>query len=129
MEIKQISEREIWLGESRFYLDEDNILYENIVGEFDEKRALMAKDVVLKLMNMVNDKINIFIDLNNAGHQTSKARKIGQEMFEHEINKKIALFGMNPISRVIGSFVIGVTGKKDIRFFKSKEDALSWLKE
>ena len=119
-------DREIWVDESRFYLGEDNILYETIVGEFDETKALEAKEAVFKLMNKVNERVDILIDLNNAGNQSSKARKIGKEMFE---NEKIALFGLNPVSRVIASFVMGFTDKKDMRFFKTKEEALVWLKE
>ena len=52
-----------------------------------------------------------------------------QEMFENEQNEKIALFGIHPVARVIASFVMGATKKKDIRFFKSREEAFLWLKE
>jgi len=122
-------DRELLVGESRFYLGEDNILYETIVGEFDEKKAIEAKEAVFKLMNKVNGQVNILIDLNKAGNQSSKARKIGKEMFENEKNEKIALFGMNPVARVVASFVMGIAKKEDMRFFKTKEKALSWLKE
>ncbi|MBE3140395.1 MAG: hypothetical protein IMZ53_07420 [Thermoplasmata archaeon] len=37
VEVKQVSEREIWVGENRMYLGEDNILYITLVGEMDEK--------------------------------------------------------------------------------------------
>ncbi|GAH16624.1 unnamed protein product [marine sediment metagenome] len=32
-------DREIWVGENRLYLSEDNILYETVVGEQDEKNG------------------------------------------------------------------------------------------
>ena len=32
-------DREIWVGKSRFYLGEDNIIYETVVGEQDEKNG------------------------------------------------------------------------------------------
>jgi len=50
-------------------------------------------------------------------------------MLEHERTGKVALFGLNPVARVIASFVMGVTRKKDMRFFKTREEALAWLRE
>jgi anti-anti-sigma regulatory factor len=129
MEIKEVSEREIWVGESRFYLGEDKVLYETIVGDIDETKALELKEAVLKVMNRVDGKLDILIDLNKARNQSSKARKMGKEMFELKQNGKIALFGMHPVSRVIASFVIGITKKEDVRFFKTRQEALAWLKE
>ena len=129
VEIKQVSEREIWVGESRFYLGEDNILYETVVGEQTERMATEMRKVTEKLQNIVDGKVNVLIDLNEAGTPSSGARKIGQEAFENEKVGKIALFGLHPVARVIASFVMGVTRKKDIRFFKTKEKALTWLKE
>ncbi len=129
IEIKQVNEREIWVGESRFYLGEDNILYETVVGEQNERTATEMRKVTNKLQNMVEGKVNVLIDLNKAGTPSSGARKIGQEMFENEKLRKIALFGLSPVAQVVASFVIGVTRKRDIRFFKTREEALAWLKQ
>ena len=129
VEIKQVSEREIWVGDHRFYLGEDNIIYCTTVGEIDDEIAIKFDEATLKLMNMVEGKANLFIDLSRTGVATSKSRKMGKRMFENEKIGKIAMFGMHPVARVVASFVMGVTNKEDMHFFKSKEDALSWLKE
>ena len=129
VEMKQVSEREILVGEHKFYLGEDNIIYCTTVGNIDAEMASAFDDVTLKFMNMVEGKINLFIDLSRTGQPTSDARKIGKRMFEHEKFGKVAMFGIHPVARVLASFVMGVTKKEDMRFFKSKEDALSWLKE
>ena len=50
-------------------------------------------------------------------------------MHEDEKLVKIAIFGLNPVARVIASFIMGVAKKKDQRFFKTKEEALAWLKQ
>ena len=50
-------------------------------------------------------------------------------MLENEKIGKVALFGLHPVARVIAAFIMGITRKKDMRFFKSKEEALAWLKE
>ena len=121
-------DREIWVGENHSYLGEDNIVYTTIVGEVDENMAIAIREAHLKFMNMVEGKMNSLVDLNKAGKQPPEARKIGNEMFEHERIGKIALFGLDPVARVIASFVMGVSRKKDMRFFKKKEEALAWLK-
>ncbi len=45
-------DREIWVGENRFYLGEDNITYFFIVGELDENIAIACGEAFLKLINM-----------------------------------------------------------------------------
>ena len=123
-------DREIILDAGRVYLGEDNILYTTIVGEVDENTAIAIREAQLKFMNVVEGKVDLLIDANKAGQPSSRARKIIQEgVLKYEKTGKVALFGANPVARVIASFVMGVTRKKDIRFFKTKEEALAWLKE
>ena len=129
VEIKQISEREIWVGENRLYLDENNILNIINIGEIDEKIAIKMKEAVRKLTNMVDGKVHTLTDLNKAGKTTPKARKIFQELADQGGTRKTALFGMHPVARVLASFVMGVSKKEDLRFFKTKEEALAWFKE
>ncbi len=129
VELKQVSERESWVGESRFYLGEDDIFYETIVGEQSEKTIIAALEAHNKFKNMVEGKMKMLIDVNKSGQLSSRARKIGQETLEDEKIGKVALFGAHPVARVLVSFVIGVTRKKDLRFFKTKEEALAWLKD
>lgn len=122
-------DREIRVGESRFYLGEDNIIYSTIVGDIDAEMAIAFDEATLKLMNMVEGKVNVFTDDNKAGTPLSEARKIMQEFIMHEKYGKLAIFGLHPVARVLASFIMGVTKKEDVRFFNSKEDALAWLKE
>ncbi len=129
VEVKQVSEREIWVGENRLYLEEDNVLCIINVGEIDEKIAIEIKEAVLKIMNMVEGKVHTITDLNKAGKTTSRARKVFQELAEHEKQGKNAFYGMHPVARVLASFFMGISKKKDIRFFKTKEEALTWLKK
>ncbi len=123
------NDKDVWVGENHTYLGEDNILYTTVVGEVDESKAKAIRDAHLKFLSMVEGKVNSLVDLNKAGKQPPAARKIGKDMFEHERIGKIALFGLHPVARVIASFVIGVTRKKEIRFFKTREEAIAWLKE
>ncbi len=122
-------EREIRVGENRLYLGEDNILHVINIGEIDEKTAITIEEAVLKLMNMVDGKVHTLTDLNKAGKTSSEARKVFKKLAEHEKQGKNAFFGVHPVARVLASFFMGSTKKKDNRFFKTKEEALTWLKE
>lgn len=122
--------REIWVGENRICLGEDNIMYITNVGEIDEKMAIAIIKAVHKLTNLVEGTIHTLTDLNKAGKTSPEARKIFQELTDEEGTQgKIAFFGVHPVARVIGTFFMGISKKKDMRFFKSKEEALAWLKE
>ena len=123
------NEREIWVGENRIYLDENNILTYINVGEMDEETARKSCDAMLTLRNMGKGKVHFFIDLNKGGKSSIKARKILQEFTQKEVYGKLAFYGLNPVARVLASFFMEITQKKDMRFFKTKEEAFAWLKE
>ncbi len=122
-------DREIWVGENKVYLGEDNLIYINACKGVDRKAAILIKDAVLKLANMVEGKVSYLVDLNKAGKPSVEARRIFKELVENKKIAKVAYFGMYPIARVIAAFAIGFSQKKDMRFFKTKEEALAWLKE
>lgn len=122
-------DREIRIGKNRLYLSEDNTLHISDVGKVDEEIAILCKNAAFKLSSMVEGKVNVFIDINQAEKQSAEVRKDWKEFSEYEKFGKIALFGMHPVARVVASFVMGVSKKKDMRFFKSREEALAWLKE
>jgi len=127
--VKEVSEREIWVGENRLYLGEDNIIYFTAVGDHTEKMAIKISEAIMKLGDMGEGKISVLIDLNKAGKPSSEARKIFREGDKHEKAGKTALFGLHPVAMVLASFFIGLSKEKDMRFFKTKEEALKWLKE
>jgi len=129
MEKRKENGREIWVGQNRLYLGDDNILYVTVVGEWDEKTATEISEADSKLRNMIEGTMDVLINLNKAGKQTSGARKIVKELGEHEKTGKVALFGLHPVAKILASFVMGITRKKDMRFFKTEEEALAWLKE
>ena len=122
-------DREIWIGEHRLYLGEDNIFYITVVGGVDGKTAAEVTEIDNKFKSMVEGKVNVLAELNKAGKQSVEARKIWKKMTEDDRTGRVAMYGMHPVARVLASFVMGVSRKKDMRFFKTKEEALAWLKE
>jgi len=124
-------DREVWVEGSRFYLGKDDILYATIVGEIDNKLALEFKDATLKFnrIRKSDGRMNILVDNDRSGKISSNARKVIKELCESRKTGKVAIYGMNPVARVIASFLMGVTRKKDMRFFETREKALAWIKE
>jgi len=121
--------REIRVGRNSLYLDEDNIIRITILGELDEETQIRINDAGYKVMNTVGGKVHALIDLNKAGKVSPGARKRQVEISEYEKAGKVALFGLHPVARVVASFFMGVSRKKDMRFFKTEKEALAWLKE
>ena len=128
-EIKQVGDREIGVGENRFYFDEDDIIHVELIGDYDVQEALLLRDAYLELLNMVKGKVNTFIDNSRTGKHSQEARKILSEMIKNEQRGKIAVLGLNPVARMIASLILGSSKKKDTHIFKTKEEALAWLKE
>jgi hypothetical protein len=121
--------REVWVGESSFYMRPDGILHIITIGDVDDKIAEISKEAVLQLEAKLGKSKGVMVDLNKAGKQSPKARRTWKSMHEtgdHPI--KLALFGMNPVSRVIASFFLQIMVNKKIKFFTTEEIALNWLK-
>ena len=122
-------DREIWVGENRYYLSEDNILHITNVGPFDTEQAVAVRDALMKLKSMFKGKVDVLVDLNKAGQTSSKAREIFKGLSEDENVGHVAIFGVHPVAKVLASFFMEASKNRNIRFFKIKEEALEWLKE
>jgi hypothetical protein len=123
-------ERKILIGKHTFCLGEDNILYITIVGKVDdEKTVTLVKEAVIELLDMVEKKVNVFVDINKSGKPSIKTRSLVPEFRNNKKVGKTAIFGLTPVTKMIASFAKGTTKNRDIRFFDTKESALFWLKE
>ena len=117
----------IWVGEHRLFLDNNNIINVKPSGNVDKKSAELIREAFLKLIEEARGSVNILADLNNAGKPSIEARRVAMEIFHKKEVNSIAFFGLNPVARVIASFIISIAKKKEIRFFKTKEEALDWF--
>ena len=71
----------------------------------------------------------VLIDLRRSTEFSSSARKIWVEFLQNDKIKKTALFGGNVFVKTLATFVMAATGKKDIKFFNSEDEARAWFKE
>ncbi|MBI9064512.1 MAG: STAS/SEC14 domain-containing protein [Marinilabiliaceae bacterium] len=124
-----VNNGQIKIGKHNLQLDTDKIIHITPVGDVDANEGDAIKRGVFNLIHTAGGNVNIIGDLNKAGKPSSKTRKIGIELFQDSRINKVALFGLHPVARIIASFIIGGSIKKDIRFLKTEEEALTWLKE
>ncbi|MHB1118170.1 MAG: SpoIIAA family protein [Minisyncoccota bacterium] len=60
---------------------------------------------------------------------SSSARKVWVQFLQNDNIEKTALLGNSVFMKTLAMFVIAATGKKNIRFFTSEEEAIRWLKD
>jgi len=95
-----------------------------------EEDALRFKKELFEVLDKVEGKTKILGDATEAGFgPTAVARKIYAEIIKSPKIGKAAIFGLNKPNQVIVSFLLKVTGKKDLKVFSTEEEALKWLKE
>ena len=122
--------QEYHIADCYYCLKSDNIIYVTSVGELSDEQALLSKEAVLKLHNMVEGKICVLVDLNKAGRPSPFSRKMWNDLSEQEEKiVKVALFGLHPVAKIIAAFFIGITRNKKTKFFMNRENALEWLLE
>ena len=129
VEIINISDKEIWVGENRTFLIHDNIIHVISAGKQTGEKAKAHRAVCHELATWIDGKVNYLIDLNNCSKNEPEARLIWSQISEEENTNKVALFGIHPVARVIASFVMGITNRNNQRFFRTKEEAILWLFE
>jgi hypothetical protein len=127
VEIIKISETEFIIGLNKLSLIEENIIHVIAQGEQTTEIALEDKKICEMLSANLEQKVNYLIDLNKCGKNSPGARQIWKELSELETTNKVATYGLNPVSRVIASFVLGNLTKGNMRFFKTKEEAMNWI--
>ncbi len=126
--INQISDREFWAAEHHYLIGDDNIFYVTLNGDADDEMGIEIDRMINRMVEDVDGEIDLLIDLNRAGKTSSRSRKLFKAFSETGKCRKVALFGMHPVSMVIASFVMGISRNKNMTFFKTREDAMEWLR-
>ena len=72
--------------------------------------------------------VRLVVDSSRSGKTSSAARRIYVELGRDPRLGKTALVGARRYSRLLATFVIKATGRDNIGFFDSEEEALAWLK-
>lgn len=106
--------------------DNDRVLFFNINSNVNEEEANRLYGFGKQCLD--DKKIdNVLINLKASSEFSSSARKVWVEFLSDERIQKTAIFGGNIFVRTLASFVIAATGKKNIHFFQTEEEARVWL--
>ena len=124
----EIKNGKVWLGEDGIIriktgerTDLDHV--KKIVEKFtDIAKTLEGKAKILIDTNASNQNLGI---LYRRG-----VVKVFLDIYKNPGFEKIALWGgKNKMIEIVGAFMIGATGLKNIKYFKTEEKALKWLNE
>ena len=129
LELEQVGEYEFRVGQNIIKVLDDNILYIESVGEQTDELANVIRAQYKRIYSLFPGKVKQLVNINKSGKSTIAARDMYKEMSRDELTEKMAVYGAHPVARVLAAFVIGVSGMKETRFFKTEEEALGWLKE
>ncbi len=105
----------------------DSVIHVIATGVQTIEMALELKEICVQQSSAMESKCNYLIDLNKCGKNEPGTREVWKEISTLEKTGKVATFGMNPVAQVIANFVIGTHKRSNMRFFRSKKDALNWL--
>lgn len=133
MDEKLVAEKvacsEFWVGPTQVRLTEGNLLNIKAVGPQTYDTAVAHLNIFEQIYHEVNEPLNFVIDLNDAGKNSSEARKVWKDVSEHKFTCKVALVGIHPVARVIAGFVMSISLSSKMQFFSSREKALKWIYE
>lgn len=107
---------------------DERTLFYYINSDIDEEEANRLYGIGQQCFDD-NSADYVLIDLKASSEFSSAARKVWVEFLRDERIKKTAIFGGNIFVRTLASFVIAATGKGNIKFFLTEEEARSWLVE
>ena len=122
-------ENKIWIGK-------DNIIYVEVVDkDLSGENVFKIMEDTVKIVREFSGKAKILANFINPVFKVgdSKFRKklvdLIIEMYKNPGFEKVAICGVSTIVRVVSLFVVKTTKLINMKVFKTKEQALKWLKE
>ena len=111
----------------------DGIIYIDVPKGISEQDIYKLIDEAEKFLKGLSGEAKILVDMSeatifrSAGFRKKAAKKM-KEIAQGPGFKKAAMVGKDIFRRTIVSFVITAAGIKNVKVFKTKEEALKWLK-
>ena len=114
---------------ARIWLGEDGIIRISLIGVMSEGLAI-AQENLEAVSQVSQSKIRpVFADIRNIRSIGAEERKFYARMETKGVINAVALLVDSPLSRVIGSFFLGLNKLPvPTRIFTSEEQALAWLR-
>ncbi|MGQ8338901.1 DUF7793 family protein [Sunxiuqinia sp. A32] len=129
LSIQKTKKQELVVGNNIVSVMPGNIIHVIAIGEQTTAIAIAQDKLNRQLAKSFTGSVNYLIDLNRARKNSPEARKLWKKVVEDETTHKVALYGIHPVARVLAQFVMVISKGGNIRFFKTKEEGLMWIKE
>ena len=110
-------------------LEGDGVLRLTFIGDTDRRGAekLVADFAPFLAQATVDNPLLILWDDTRGGKAGSDVRKVYADFNRDPRIGKVAIFGALRYGRVLGDFVLKLTGRDNVRFFDTEADARAWL--
>jgi len=107
----------------------DRILHLAFIGDQSDADMEAFRDEFLPFVEAAtdDDPLLIVVDGTRSAKFSSDGRKVFLELNKNLKIAKVAVWGANRYARVLVSFVIKATGRNNIRFTETEQEALDWL--
>lgn len=118
---------EVWLGE-------DGIIRAKLGEKCGADDAEEIAKEIIRIARTLPNKPSVSIDIAKTSPSydiifRKKVVELLQNAFKDPGLEKVALWGTkNKIIEVVATFILGATGLKNIRYFKTEEEVMEWLK-
>jgi anti-anti-sigma regulatory factor len=115
------------------YDDQNEVLYLKVLGVMDNEALRELLPRYQKLLEG-RPRRYILIDMSESVQMdtsvmTKEMRASYKELLNQMSTDKSAIFGASPALRMVAKIALAVIGKSDVtHFFKTKDEALAWLK-
>ena len=104
----------------------DGIVHYTIAAPVDEKDAIRLDTTGAEFINR-GEASFVLINIQQSINFSSGARRVWVKFLQNPKTKKAAIYGGNIFVRTLASFVIAATGKTNIKFFETEQQALDWF--
>jgi hypothetical protein len=114
---------ETWLDDDRRFIRQ------RVVGDMDGDGFRRLDDETVKLADKLRDPkhVKILFDASESGKASFQARRAMVQTLKRPLLDRLAVFGANPVGRLMMRFILMVSGEKKIRFFDDERQAIEWL--
>ncbi|WP_430972548.1 hypothetical protein [Sunxiuqinia rutila] len=127
--IREVSKDEVWMNHNHIRLIEDQVFHIVACGEQTSEMAYTYLDIFDRMLSGSSKPVSYLVDLNQAGRNSSEARRVWKQIGDCAQTHRIALFGLHPVAEVLACFVIGISNEQEMRFFRNETAAMNWLRK
>jgi len=122
------------MKKSKIWLGDDGIVRVKVGKTMDEGIIDDLANDFQGIARKLSSKAKVLIDLGSVPNVPissfrRKATRLIKDAFKNPGFEKIALYKGGVIPRTVVSFILVAAGLKNIKYFKTEEEALKWLRE